>query len=216
MSCRDQNTLTPAMLEGASLIRPDSGGVPVKAPRQFLMTPKEAVDWMIFEAELRPEKIKRLLLAPLRSQVFLHGYGSSVDTNHAHHAYPGGLAVHTAEVLENAIAMASAGDYLQKPNLDVLVPAAILHDVAKWYDYDEQGKKTDHGRKIYHVAGSYEYFCRAARRVELDFELTQQISHCILSHHGRKEWGSPSEPQTVEAQILHFADYLSMSYGAGR
>jgi hypothetical protein len=41
------------------------------------------------------------------------------------------------------------------------------------------------------------------------------VEHAILAHHGWKEWGSPVEPQTVEVQILHFADMLSCQYGAG-
>lgn len=34
--------------------------------------------------------------------------------------------------------------------------------------------------------------------------------------HGRKEWGSQIEPKTVEANILHFADMMSMQFGEGR
>ena len=40
-------------------------------------------------------------------------------------------------------------------------------------------------------------------------ELVNQVGHCILAHHGHKEWGSPVEPITTEARILHFADDLS-------
>ena len=31
----------------------------------------------------------------------------------------------------------------------------------------------------------------------------------ILSHHGKKEWGSPIEPQSQGAWILHLADMMS-------
>jgi 3'-5' exoribonuclease len=46
----------------------------------------------------------------------------------------------------------------------------------------------------------------------IDDNLRDDIGHMILSHHGRLEWNSPVEPQTVEAQILHFADYLNAFY----
>lgn len=34
------------------------------------------------------------------------------------------------------------------------------------------------------------------------------LRHLILSHHGTKEWGSPTEPRTYEAFILHYVDNL--------
>ena len=34
------------------------------------------------------------------------------------------------------------------------------------------------------------------------------MQHLIVSHHGTKEWGSPVEPATIEACILHFADNM--------
>jgi 23S rRNA maturation-related 3'-5' exoribonuclease YhaM len=39
------------------------------------------------------------------------------------------------------------------------------------------------------------------------------VIHCMLSHHGRREWGSPVEPVTPEAYILHVADMLSSREG---
>ena len=40
-------------------------------------------------------------------------------------------------------------------------------------------------------------------------DLMEEVSHVILAHHGRLEWGSPIEPQTPEALIVHQADMLS-------
>jgi 3'-5' exoribonuclease len=36
----------------------------------------------------------------------------------------------------------------------------------------------------------------------------QQLLHCIVSHHGELEWGSPKRPKTIEALILHHVDNL--------
>ena len=36
----------------------------------------------------------------------------------------------------------------------------------------------------------------------------------FFTHHGLREWGSPVEPQTLEALLLHQADLLSAQYGA--
>jgi 3'-5' exoribonuclease len=38
--------------------------------------------------------------------------------------------------------------------------------------------------------------------------LANSLLHCILSHHGELEWGSPKRPKTLEAIVLHYAENL--------
>jgi len=160
---------------------------------------------------------------------------SSDDPNsgHKHHAYQGGLAAHTLEVLEAALGM-----YDNRANVtddmggNILIAAAIWHDFAKIHEYkiDDDPKsaasellititKTPYKNLIRHVAGSYAEFLNAARATNLAQshpEVTERIGHAILAHHGLKEWGSPVEPQTEEAFILHSADMWSCRYGHRR
>lgn len=128
-----------------------------------------------------------------------------------HHAYIGGLAEHTLEVGQIAWDMRSFG--CLKVNTDVLCTAVIFHDFMKIRDYEPDGVKTQYHDQIRHVAGSYAEWIRISDQCDVRQENRDSVGHCILAHHGRKEWGSPIEPQTVEAQILHFADMLSMQYG---
>src|SRR5690606_9342382 len=44
--------------------------------------------------------------------------------------------------------------------------------------------------------------------IVLPEEIMMRLEHIILSHHGKLEWGSPVTPQTIEANIVHFADYV--------
>ena len=37
-------------------------------------------------------------------------------------------------------------------------------------------------------------------------KLASQLKHCILSHHGELEFGSPKKPAIMEAVALNFAD----------
>jgi 3'-5' exoribonuclease len=37
---------------------------------------------------------------------------------------------------------------------------------------------------------------------------SRQLLHLIASHHGKQEWGSPVEPKTIEAVLLHQIDLL--------
>lgn len=143
-----------------------------------------------------------------------------------HQAYAGGLVVHTAEVLEASLHM-SISRHL-KVNYDVLVAAVVFHDYGKIWDYKQVTTQiegfevsiageydyTSHQDKIRHLPRSYADFLHmnATVTVEeffIDDETVENICHCILAHHGRKEWGSPVEPKTTEAYIIHFADMLS-------
>jgi 3'-5' exoribonuclease len=36
--------------------------------------------------------------------------------------------------------------------------------------------------------------------------LEMQLKHCILSHHGEYEYGSPKKPALIEAVALNYAD----------
>jgi 3'-5' exoribonuclease len=162
-----------------------------------------------------PTKLRSLCIKVLENEDWLKGYGASVGTPHAHHAYPGGLVVHTAEVLENALRMANS-EANQHADQNVITTAVVFHDVMKIADSDSEGKKTEYTKLIYHIAGSCIKFACWADDINLQEELVTKISHAILAHHGRKEWGSPVEPETIEALIVHQADLLSCRYGMGR
>ncbi len=168
-------------------------------------TPEEAKAYLMAQAELLGPELHMACKDVLIDEYFHAAWGSK----DRHHAYKGGLVVHTAEVLEWALAM--GGD----PK--VLIPAAIFHDYMKIRDYSlEDGSYTPYRSLIRHVAGSFAEWMKSARDWDIEESLADAIGHCILSHHGRKEWGSPVEPQTKEALILHQADMLSCHYGPGR
>ena len=149
-----------------------------------------------------------------------------------HHAYPGGLVVHTFEVVKYAYQMTKM---FPKADLDVVLTAAIFHDFMKIAEYQEgcsgvylagpdangyyynettiEPVKTPYRNLIRHVAGSYAKFMVALDETDVSEEKAEAIGHAILAHHGRKEWGSPIEPQTVEAYIVHTADMFSVRFG---
>lgn len=147
-----------------------------------------------------------------------------------HHAHEGGLVEHTAEVFAGC--MFAAGQAKVDIDIDVLKIAAIWHDYGKLWDYernpnfpiDGQGRciappekkdwpwiKTSAGINIRHLSRSYAEFVQATVRLEISNNtMLEKISHCILSHHGRLEWGSPVEPKTPEAWALHLSDMMSV------
>ncbi len=157
-----------------------------------------------------------------------------------HHTYVGGLCLHTAEVLEIALSMVQATSIVV--NREVLIVSAIFHDYAKIFDYEVDNKerynkihdhfskagvsiaevagmiwkKSPHRYLVRHPVRSYAEWMRLSTIYNVDEETKLSISHAILAHHGRLEWNSPVEPQTVEAQILHQSDMISSRYGKSR
>jgi 3'-5' exoribonuclease len=128
-----------------------------------------------------------------------------------HHPGPhqerGGLALHSLEVAEHAIALAGADTQLAERAL----VAAVFHDYGKIHEYlmTAQGVvKLPFQRRVGHVVFSWSVFLEAAKGLLTDEE-QEDIGHALLAHHGRKEWGSPVEPQTRLAYIIHTADMLS-------
>lgn len=138
-----------------------------------------------------------------------------------HHAYTGGLAEHTLEVLRYL----NPWTVVLKPNVDVLITAAVWHDYLKARDYvagpvwSTQPYKAEWSRdevfsdQIGHISAGAIRFHEAAVRFGVATDLWDQVIHCILAHHGRREWGSPVEPQTLEALLLHQSDMLSAKFG---
>jgi len=182
------------------------------------MTGLEAIDKLVdlYKKEVNIDHALALIaLDVLDCERFVKGYGAAANGGeHAHHAYPGGLAVHTYEVA--SIALDTAKTNSLKVNIPVLLTAAICHDYKKVEDYDSSGNKTEYRKLVRHLSGSHAWFANKALEYNLLPSLVIEVEHCILAHHGRQEWGSPIEPQTVEASILHYADMLSMQYGVGR
>lgn len=153
-----------------------------------------------------------------------------------HHAFDGGLVVHTAEnmkVVERNcwLLKDSTGGHLNWP---VVYTATLWHDYGKVWDYERNPhympaipgddrpderkeeqkhpwRNTPHRMKIRHVSRSYAEFMKAVSQFGLHTpEFIEAVGHCILAHHGFLEWGSPVTPQTPEAWAVHLADMTSV------
>ena len=126
-----------------------------------------------------------------------------------HHAYIGGLLEHSLSTARICHFMA---DHYQGVDRCLLLSGALLHDIGKLEELragDGVVEYTVRGRLKGHLVIGSEMVGEAAGRIK-DFpkELLEQLQHLILSHHGRKEFGSPTVPMTVEALVLSFVDDL--------
>jgi len=123
-----------------------------------------------------------------------------------HHAYMGGLAEHTLSVVQIADFMSGRYKFV---NRDVLVSCAMLHDLCKIYELSEfpENDYTDDGNLIGHIVMGAELVEREATKIEgFPEKLKTLMKHCILSHHGEYEFGSPKKPMIIEAFLLSCCD----------
>jgi hypothetical protein len=131
-----------------------------------------------------------------------------------HHNWRGGLLVHTAEVASYCLSILQS-HMCRRDSLDgdALLLAAWMHDTGKMETYRMEGETpTIDGEledRVGHPTISNLIFSDLARKNGLPDPFRNLVSHCILSHHERREWGAVVEPQTIEAHVLCRADYIS-------
>ena len=128
-----------------------------------------------------------------------------------HHAQLGGLLLHVFEVTKIAKTIATT---VRKANADLAVAGAMLHDIGKVEAYSTSAEGFAHtptGMLLGHVTLGALMFDRTLRDSTLTLSVAQrdELLHFILSHHGALEIGSPVQPMTVEAEIVHWADEAS-------
>lgn len=123
-----------------------------------------------------------------------------------HHGFIGGLLEHTLSVAQLCDFYASHYPIL---NRDLLLTAAICHDIGKVDELSEfpENDYTDEGQLVGHIVMGAMMIRERIKTME-DFPevLANELLHCILSHHGELEFGSPKKPALVEAVALAYAD----------
>jgi 3'-5' exoribonuclease len=103
-------------------------------------------------------------------------------TRNAHHAYLGGLLEHTVSV---ATLVGELCPLHPRLDSDLLMAAAILHDVGKTreFTYGAEFGISDEGRLLGHLAIGAEII-NAAATPDLPVERRLALLNCVLSHHG--------------------------------
>lgn len=144
----------------------------------------------------------------VNNEEFIKSFKKHSAAKSVHHGFVGGLLEHTLSVTKLCISFADHYDHL---NRDLLVTAAVFHDVGKVYELSDfpENDYTDEGQLLGHIVMGYEIIGRTAREIEgFPATLERELKHCILAHHGKMEFGSPKTPALAEAIALHYADDL--------
>ncbi len=144
----------------------------------------------------------------VRDEDFIKKFRFSSAAKSVHHCFVGGLMEHTLSVAE--ISKFIGGKY-KTINSDLLVTAALLHDVGKVREFSPfpENDYTDEGNLLGHIVMGSEMIGEKAKLIDgFPISLENELKHCILAHHGKLEFGSPKKPSLMEAVALNYADDL--------
>jgi 3'-5' exoribonuclease len=182
------------------------------SPEDFLPSSKRSRELMLAELEEIIRGIAdedcRSLLEVVFVPEFLKAFSWAPAARSMHQAYIGGLLEHTLNVVRLCEGVAALYPEVDR---DLLITGAMLHDIGKVHEYEVKAgiEITDVGRLIGHLIIGHDKVANAIAFIPgFPEEKALRLRHMLLSHHGQLEWGSPKEPQTLEACILHHCDNL--------
>jgi 3'-5' exoribonuclease len=179
-------------------------------PEQMFKTIHDLIDRYIDQPCL-----KRLVCSLLSEHAEL--FKKMPAAQNFHHSYTAGLLEHVWSMTRVAGFLADhyAKYYRQLDpplNKGVVMAAAILHDIGKLRElsyHPVDTRYTKEGQLIGHVMIGRDLVREAAGKIE-DFpmETLLLLEHAILSHHGKREFGAPIVPLTLEALLVSYVDDL--------
>ncbi|HCZ05976.1 MAG: 3-5 exoribonuclease [Thermotogota bacterium] len=162
-----------------------------------------------YKSKVRNHFLQRLLEEFLHDPKIKESFLEAPAGIKVHHAYVGGLLEHTVFVIRLVSKVCEIYHDLDR---DLLITAAILHDIGKIESYEISPagiNHTDAGELVGHVVMGVQMLREKINKIK-DFpdDLAMKLEHMLVSHHGEMEFGSPVIPKTKEALVLHMLDDL--------
>ncbi len=157
---------------------------------------------------MRNPYLRNLLESFFNNAQFKEEFAIAPGAVRVHHAYLGGLLVHTVTMCRLAERLP---EIYPEVDPDLLLTGVILHDIGKVREYscDPVIDHTDSGRLLGHIMLGYEMVKEKITQIkEFPEELARMVLHMILAHHGEEEFGSPKTPKFPEAFLVFSLDYL--------
>lgn len=135
-----------------------------------------------------------------------------------HHSYKHGLLEHSLQVIEFSLASANTYEMQANLDMDLLISAALVHDIGKCssYKYDDKGEAIAHTmmvKKQKHMLHGCILLDRYFNHDGISNDFMDDLYHIIASHHTIKDWDAITEPMTPEAWIIALSDNLSSKIG---
>ena len=124
-----------------------------------------------------------------------------------HHAYQGGLLNHTHQMLHMLEGLYPCLPYQIKVERCIL--AILFHDYGKVYEYNRQGDTQSDMYLLGHIYIGAHKLQNVLEQHGVKPDEVKRIVHCVLAHHGQREYGSPVLPCIQEAAIVTYLDNIS-------
>ena len=137
---------------------------------------------------------------------FIKSFKQSSAAKSVHHGFVGGLLEHTLSVVKLCEYYTKAYPIL---NRDLLLISALFHDIGKTRELSlfPENDYTEEGQLLGHIVIGSEMISEKIKEIPgFPPILAGEVKHCVLSHHGEYEYGSPKKPAIIEAMALNFAD----------
>ncbi|KPA13087.1 HDIG domain protein [Candidatus Magnetomorum sp. HK-1] len=153
--------------------------------------------------------LKKILQTFWSDDKFVQKFCIAPAAKKMHHAYLGGLLEHTLSVSRLVDRLIQC--HYRGIDRDLLLTGAILHDIGKIheFEYATMIDYSDEGRLLSHIIiGMRMLDEKIALITDFPAKTAQLLRHMIASHHGKRLFGSPEPPKTLEAMILHYLDDL--------
>ena len=157
---------------------------------------------------IHDQDLRRLLKSIFENPDVAKAYKKAPAAKSMHHARLGGLLEHVSSVLNLAVAVSA--NY-QNIDRDLLIAGVLLHDLGKIYELksDRTFEYSDAGLLLGHIPIGSAWLGRCCDEIKgFPPRLKMLLVHMVLSHHGKREFGSPQLPAFPEALALHFIDDL--------
>lgn len=181
-------------------------------PADYLPVSSKDIELMYRELLGYVGKVRNPYLAKLLGSIFVDdaefvkAFKFNSAAKSVHHGFVGGLLEHTLSVTKLCEYYIRTYPML---NADLLYTAAMCHDIGKVYELSPfpENDYTDAGQLLGHIMIGAELVGERIRQIPgFPAKLGNELKHCILSHHGELEYGSPKKPALLEAVALNFAD----------
>ena len=159
---------------------------------------------------MQNDHLKQLFNAFWNDKEFVRDFKKAPAAKNMHHAYLGGLLVHTVSMVFLAEKIA---DHYRGGSIDreLLMAGAILHDIGKLREFEYQYKidYSDEGRLLSHIVIGLQMIDEKLDKIQnFPKKLEILLKHLVVSHHGTREFGSPEVPKTIEAFLLNYVDEI--------
>lgn len=179
---------------------------------EYMPISSKNIDEMFSELLKITDSIKNTYLNALLKKFFVEDkafaecFKKASAAKSVHHGFIGGLLEHTLGVAKLCDYYCASYPILKR---DLLLCAAICHDIGKTKEISAfpANDYTDAGQLLGHIVIGSEMVSEKAREIAgFPPMLKMELKHCILSHHGEYEFGSPKKPAIIEAVALCHAD----------